>query len=169
MRMVVSGAIRHRAHARRSQMSRLLLLIVLTMVCSALTAPCAVIRVPDDEPTISAGVAAASAGDTVLVASGTYHESSIWMKDGVCLTSETGQADCVTIDAQFQGKVFYCQTIGSESSIVGFTMTVAHGAILCRDGASPTIRNCVFTAILVRPRSSRTVHLWGTSASTGAR
>ena len=127
-------------------MTRLMLLIVLITVCSALAAPCAVIRVPDDEPTIGAGVAAASAGDTVLVASGTYHEDDIWMKDGVCLTSETGQADCVTIDAQFQGKVFYCQAIGSESSIIGFTMTMAHGAILCRDGASPTIRNCVFTA-----------------------
>lgn len=127
-------------------MTRLMLLIVLITVCSALAAPCAVIRVPDDEPTISAGVAAASAGDTVLVASGTYHEDDIWMKDGVCLTSETGQADCVTIDAQFQGKVFYCQAIGSESSIIGFTMTMGHGAILCRGDASPTIRNCVFTA-----------------------
>ena len=127
-------------------MTRLMLLIVLVIVCSALAAPCTIIRVPDDEPTISAGVAAASAGDTVLVASGTYHEDDIWMKDGVCLTSETGQADCVTIDAQFQGKVFWCHAIGSESSIIGFTMTMAHGAILCRDGASPTIRNCVFTA-----------------------
>ncbi|MCK4511728.1 hypothetical protein KAW64_08320, partial [bacterium] len=125
-------------------MTRLLLLIVLAMVCSALAAPGAVIHVPYDEPTISAGVAAATAGDTVLVASGTYYEDSIWMKAGICLMSETGEADCVTLDVQYQGKGFYCMGIGSESSIIGFTMTMCHGAILCRGDASPTIRNCVF-------------------------
>ncbi|HMB69057.1 MAG TPA: hypothetical protein VKU85_07085, partial [bacterium] len=38
------------------------------------TAGSATVRVPQDQPTVQAGLAAASAGDTVLVACGNYLE-----------------------------------------------------------------------------------------------
>jgi len=50
-----------------------------------------VIHVPDDYPTIQAGINATSAGDTVLVGPGVYDESIILAPD-VYLTSEDGPA-----------------------------------------------------------------------------
>jgi predicted outer membrane repeat protein len=99
-------------------------------------------------------VDSAAVGDTVLVACDTYYEHDIVMKSGVCLTSETGEAGCVTIDAQQQGRVIYCLNVGGAASIVGFTLTggLATGAavwdscgggIYCED-SSPTLANCTF-------------------------
>ena len=107
------------------------------------------IDVPDDQPTIQAGITAASAGDTVLVACNTYYEHDIIMKSGVCLTSETGLADCVTIDAQEEGRVFYCDGVDSLASVVGFTVTGGlttqyGGGMLCMY-SSLTLTSCTFS------------------------
>ena len=91
--------------------SRRTSLVIAALVAACIPATATTINVPDEQPTTQAGIDAASAGDTVLVACGTYYEHDIEMKSGVCLTSETGLADCVTIDAQQQGRVFYC-TLG---------------------------------------------------------
>ncbi|MCK4679955.1 right-handed parallel beta-helix repeat-containing protein, partial [bacterium] len=113
-------------------------------------ATAATIHVPDEQLTIQAGIDAASYGDTVLVASGTYYEHTITMKSGVYLTSETGHADCVTIDAQQQGRVFYCDGVDGLASIVGFTVTGGTsdlswgGGMYCRQ-SSPTLTNCTFS------------------------
>ena len=113
----------------------------------------ATIRVPDNQPTIQAGIDAASAGDTVLVACGTYYEHDIVMKSGVYLTSETGFADCATIDAQSLGRGIDCTGVDSAASVVGFTVTGGHvegyragvgGGILCRSDSDPVVVNCSF-------------------------
>ena len=68
------------------------------------------IRVPSDQPTIQAGLNAASHGDTVLVADGTY--TGLNNKDldfngkAITVRSEDGPANCV-IDCQDQGRGFY--------------------------------------------------------------
>ena len=128
----------------------------LALVAAALVAPANAVtwHVPSECPTIQAGVDSAAVGDTVLVACDTYYENDIIMKSGVCLTSETGEADCVTIDGQYQGRVIYCLDVDDAASIVGFTITgglatgaaardSAGGGIYCED-SSPTLANCAF-------------------------
>ena len=124
---------------------------IVALALLALPVQATTIHVPDGQPTIQDGINAASAGDTVLVACGTYYEYDIVMKSGVCLTSETGQADCVTIDAQFADRVMYCEDADQTSSIEGFTMargygyhgggSVGGGGLLC-ERSSPRVTNC---------------------------
>jgi predicted outer membrane repeat protein len=107
------------------------------------------IHVPGDQPTIQAGIDGASAGDTVLVACGTYYEHDITLESGVCVRSETGQPDCVTIDAQGLGRVFYCDAVDSLAAICGFSIIGGSasngGGMLCL-GSAPRITNCRFSA-----------------------
>lgn len=106
-----------------------------------------------DAPTIQAGIDSSVAGDTVLVACGVYFEHDIVMKSGICLRSETGHADCATIDAQGQSRVMYCAGIDSATRIEGLTITggVArgdppdnHGGGLYGMRSSPGLSNCIF-------------------------
>lgn len=101
-----------------------------------------------DAASIRDGIALASAGDSVIVACGTYYEHQIVLKSGVHLASETGQADCVTIDCQGLGRGFYCLKV-EGGAIVGFTVTNGSatygGGLFCISLSSPDVRNCVFT------------------------
>ena len=47
-----------------------------------------IIHVPDDQPTIQAGINAATDGDTVLVAENTYYENIRFMGKAITVTSE---------------------------------------------------------------------------------
>jgi hypothetical protein len=106
-----------------------------------------------DAPTIQAGIDSAAAGDTVMVACGTYYEHDICIKSGVYLTSETGTADCVTINALYDGRVFYAY-LDSAASIVGFTATHGytewvegwggHGGALESEQSELQVINCTF-------------------------
>ncbi|MBN2170064.1 MAG: T9SS type A sorting domain-containing protein [Candidatus Krumholzibacteriota bacterium] len=110
----------------------------------------ATIHVPADQPTIAAGVGAAAPGDTVLVACGIYAEHDIAMTAGVTLRSETGEPECVTIDAGGQGRVILCEFV-QDVVIEGFTIVNGFndevngcgGALYCRD-ASLQVSRCVF-------------------------
>jgi hypothetical protein len=108
----------------------------------------ATIRIPDDQPTIQAGINAASYGDTVLVECGTYTEHDIEMRSGIVLRSETGLADCVTIDAQQQGRVLYFDGVDSQTHVLGMTviggLTYEHGAGMYCISSSPTLKDCTF-------------------------
>jgi hypothetical protein len=131
------------------------LLTVATVAASvAHPALATTIRVPQDQPTIAEGLAAASHGDTVRVAAGTYYESGLLMKPGVRLRSETGEPNCVTIDAEQLDTVIECFDVDGVARIEGFTLrnglatagnwpNGSAGGILCVD-SSPTISKCVF-------------------------
>lgn len=85
-------------------------LILLSIVhCPRRAASQTTLRVPQDHATIQEAIDAAdgSAGDTVLISCGTYHESIIVVrgKSGIIIRSESGDPDCVTIDADGAGRV----------------------------------------------------------------
>lgn len=110
--------------------------------------------VPFDCSTIRAGIDSAGAGDTVLVACGTYYEQGIEMKPGVCLRSADGTAGCATIDAGFEGRVFHCSSLDGTTRIEGFTIAHGyatgsepdmHGSAMYCDGSSLVIAHCIFT------------------------
>ncbi len=102
-----------------------------------------------DALTIAMGINLATAGDTVEVAPGTYNEHDVYMKNGIHLTSETGTSDCVIIDAQDLGRIFYCNGCDSTTAIVGFTLTngeiyFGRGGGMYVDGGAMEITNCSF-------------------------
>lgn len=126
---------------------RRLLPVLVCLWGAAGAATATTIHVPGGRPTIQAGLDAASPGDTVCVARGTYYEHSITMSSGVYLTSETGTKDCVTIDARQEGRVLYCSATVSSASIVGFTITggeVSDGAGMYCSSSSLAIIDCAF-------------------------
>lgn len=106
------------------------------------------IHVPGEEPTIQAGITAASDGDTVLVACDTYYEHNISLKSGVTLMSETGDPSCVTIDGQGNlGNVFFITSVNS-CLISGFTITggrSSFGAGVYGDGSTVTFQGCILS------------------------
>jgi hypothetical protein len=104
-----------------------------------------------DAPTIKAGIDSAAAGDTVLVACGTYYERGILMKSGVVLCSETGQADCATIDAEGISLVIDCINCLEPTEIVGFTIKNGWmplweygGGMFCTNCPDLTVSHCTF-------------------------
>jgi hypothetical protein len=146
---------------RRSVVSLPIVLGVLAALAAlvALASPAAagVIRVPADQPTLAAAIAAATAGDTVLVAPGTYsgagnNDLDFAGKDLV-LRSEAG-AWATTIDCEQAGRAFRFHMGETNAAVVdGFTIKNGKmvgfdpaswgGAIAC-DESSPTILRCIF-------------------------
>ena len=125
----------------------------LLLLCSAFAGQAATIHVPDDQPTIQAGIDAAEPGDEVIVACGSYYEHDIVMKSGIQLSSETGEAACVTIQAEGLGRVLYCEGLAEGTRIRGFTLTGGRlglddevrlgGGVFCGDHSSPIFESCI--------------------------
>ncbi len=118
----------------------LLLFCLLLLAAMPGTAAARTLAVPDEHRTIAAAMAAAEAGDIILVGCGTYHEHDIAVTPGVQLWSGTLQPECVVIDAGGLGRVLVFAGGDSTTSVVGFTLRGGRvdgdgGAILCRDGS----------------------------------
>ncbi len=119
--------------------------------------------VPSQYPTIQAAIDAAVDGDVVIVADGMYtgtgNRDIDFLGKALTVRSENGPANC-TIDCQathadpHRGFHFH-QNESCACAVDGFTIqngyapdeggSIQHagGAILCRDNANPTIRNCI--------------------------
>jgi hypothetical protein len=117
---------------------------------AAISVNSATINVPGDKPSIQEGVDAATFGDTVLVACGTYHESDIYLEDsGVAIIGAGEETRCVVIDVQDQGRGFYFDHVSGPSLLKGLVITNAlapdtmhqGGGILC-DHSALAIENC---------------------------
>ncbi|MCK4510726.1 hypothetical protein KAW64_03255 [bacterium] len=128
----------------------------------------AVIRVPGDLPTIQEAVNAASAGDTVLVASGTYtgplNRDIDFGGTNLVLVSESG-AGLTIMDCSSAGRgLLFVSGEDSTSVLDGFTITGGFhdigGAVYCK-GSSPIMRNCKFSG-------NRTVGVGGAVACSAA-
>ncbi len=120
-------------------MSRGLLLAISAALLAILPASSATIHVPDEIPSIQAGIMVAEPGDTVLVACGEYQTWMINMDAGITLRSETGDPSCVIIDAWNQGNAFVCYELtGAPTVIEGLTITAG----VANDGGGATIWGC---------------------------
>ena len=128
------------------------LAIVLAVGFSFSTGSARTWHVPAECPTIQAGIDSAAVGDTVLVACGTYYEHDIVMKSDIHLGGETGDADCVTIDAQGLGRAMYSSSSSSSTSIAGITFANGnigsesgdYGGGIYADYADLQLTNCRF-------------------------
>ncbi|MHC4944889.1 MAG: right-handed parallel beta-helix repeat-containing protein [Planctomycetota bacterium] len=123
------------------------MLLVAFLVLSV-PAHTATIRVPDDYPTIQEAIDAASGGDTVLVAAGTYMENIDFKGKAILIESEAGP-EVTVIDGGRNGSVvLFINEEGADSVLEGFTITNGYakqgGGIFMDYKAAPTIRGNIF-------------------------
>lgn len=85
-------------------------------------AKAATIHVPADQPTIQAGINAASNGDTVLVAPGTYVENINFNGKAITVTSSGGPSVTIIDGDQLASVVTFATGEGPGSVLSGFTI-----------------------------------------------
>jgi len=117
-----------------------------------------------DAPTIQAAIDSASAGDTVLLAPGTYLWSSqaasphsmVILKPGLTLRGEAGAGGTI-LDAERNGRVMLLYDVGELVRIEGLTIQTGEGrsalgpplldsfggGMYIAGGSNPTIANCI--------------------------
>jgi hypothetical protein len=81
-----------------------------------------IIRVPSDQPTIQSAINAASSGDAVLVAPGTYFENLNFLGKAIRLASEQGPQVTIIDGNQAGPVVIFASGEGPQSVLSGFTI-----------------------------------------------
>ncbi len=140
----------------RDATMRVVAVMMVLLVCGVTTA--ATINVPADYTTIQAAVDAASNGDEILVAPGTYTGTGSQVVDmlGKAITlRSSGGATATVIDGENERGVIRCErgetaaTVIDGFSVVGGTDIYFGGGISCYS-SSPTLRNCMVYGNTVR-------------------
>jgi hypothetical protein len=127
---------------------------VAALLCLTASALGTTIRVPADQPTIQAGINAATNGDTVLVSPGTYAENIDFLGKLITVKSSSG-AKLTIIDGNQTGPVVSFTSGETKKSVLSrFTITgglgnqasnYSGGGIYCNN-SSPTIQQNIITA-----------------------
>ena len=117
-------------HCLKSNRLTASLLLTASIFCRPALAQ-VTINVPSDQPTIQAGINAASNGDTVLVAPGTYKENIDFKGKGITVTSGAtsyaGAAATVITAASYGSLVNLTTNEPSTAVLNGFTIQGASG------------------------------------------
>ena len=131
------------------------------------------LRVPQDFPTIQAGIDVAEEGETILVAVGTYTGSGNKNLDfggkGLVLVSEDG-ADATVIDCEWNGRGLVFRNGETAAAVVdGFTIRNGSGnrrggAVWCEASSSPAFIDC--TIANSRAEIGAGIHCWENSNPT---
>jgi len=116
------------------------------------------IKIPNDHPTIQAGIVSSSSGDTILVSPGTYYENINFNGKNIVLgslfltTGDTSYISQTVIDGSQQGCVVVFES-GEDltATLTGFTITNGYsyldslrgGGITCINSSSPKLTNLV--------------------------
>src|SRR6516225_56407 len=104
-------------------------------------AAASIIHVPADQPTIQGAISAASNGDTVQVAAGTYVENLNFLGKAITVTSDQGP-DVTIIDGNQAGSVVtFASGEGLQSVLNGFTVRNGNAASSALDGGGIRIAN----------------------------
>jgi len=105
-----------------------------------------VIRVPLDQPTIEAGLGAATSGDTVRVDCNTYYESALTLPDGVVLEAAGWDSGCVVIDGGTRATILTCNgnTSGTVRNITFRDGSGTQGGAVYASNATVTFDYCFF-------------------------
>jgi parallel beta-helix repeat protein len=98
-----------------------------------------IIQVPVDQPTIQSAITAASNGDTVQVAPGTYVENLNFSGKAITVTSAQGPAVTIIDGNQAGSVVAFASGEGPQSVLNGFTMRNGSASGISIGNASPTI------------------------------
>jgi len=111
-----------------------------------------VINVPEDQPTIQAGIDVASGGDTVLVQPSTYVENINYTGKNIIVgslfltTQDTTYISLTVIDGNQSGRAATFENSEDSTSVLsGFTITNGDGGICCYNNSSPSLRNLMIT------------------------
>lgn len=117
-----------------------------------------ILYVPSQYPTIQAALDAASDGDEIRVANGTYTGPGNYDLDfhgkAVTLRSASGDSERCSINCAWEGRGFWFHSGETAASVVeGFTIRNGYppaytfdgrgGGIFCSNGSSPTVSNCI--------------------------
>ncbi len=126
---------------RRFSAPSLVLTSILLLFSSAIAGT--TIHVPADQPTIQAGINAASNGDTVLVSPGTYYENINFMGKAITLTSASGPAVTI-IDGSnaYAAAATFSSGESLRSVLSGFTLRNGMPEVSIQN-SSPTVKGNV--------------------------
>jgi hypothetical protein len=96
--------------------------VVLLVTVMTARAAGSVWHVPGEMSTIQAGINAAAAGDTILIACGVYLEHDIVLRSGITVRGSNSDSACVVIDARQQGRVMDCVDLHPGPTIERLTI-----------------------------------------------
>jgi hypothetical protein len=100
-----------------------------------------IIRVPADQPTIQSAITAASNGDTVQVAAGTYVENLNFSGKAINVTSVQGPAVTIIDGNQAGSVVTFASGEGPQSVLNGFTVRNGNVTASAGEGGGISIAN----------------------------